>query len=802
MNNNNNKNENVQFLDADAGWDTYVPSNLDDTFNSGFNGDARLEDFFSRPVKIASYTWVINELLDRVFNPWALFFGDSRVINRINNYNLLQAELQVRFVINGTIFHYGMLMPSYIPLSDVDNLTVVRAGVNQDAIAASQRPHIFLSPTNSLGGTMSLPFFWHKNWLSIPDADWTGMGEIEIKSLNALRHANGGTTPVTITIFARAVNVKVSVPTTASSIALVPQSKDEYGKPIVSKMATSVAGAMGYLDRVPIIAPYAKATGMVATVVASIASAFGYSRPTVITDPQHMRVLTFGNIASTDTADTSFKLALDSKQELTIDSRTVGLDGEDQMTIGYIVTKQSYLNSFIWSVSHPANTLLYSIAVTPCLYNTYATNEIHMTPVCYAALPFKYWHGSMKYRFQIVASALHRGRLKIVYDPRSVAVDEHPDYNIVYTRVIDITETSDFEIDVGWANTHAFLRVGGVDLVSLPFLNLDAVDYDDTVMNGTLSIYVVNDLVVPGATSNNDAEVNVFVSACDDMQFASPTSEHFSSLSVYQNQSGMETIADLCPTTAFGVEEIMSNTTSSHVNDVYFGERIVSFRSCLKRYNKYLAIPLEGEGYTRDQFVSFTTSNFPLNYGHDPSGVSSYGSSPVKTFNPVYNTLLTYLSPAYVAHRGSIRSKYRVQSTEAHAISDIVVSRSPEEYVIWDISLQDDIGVHNSPIENQFLLLQRDLNGWDGAFKTSNSMYVANEVEFPDYNNVRFTYSRNLLKYADTRSKYRQSHTVQFRVKKESDMEILERYISVGEDFSMFFFLAVPIMYFNSYPSM
>jgi len=648
---------------------------------------------------------------------------------------------------------------------------------------------------------MSLPFFWNKNWLSIPDAEWSAMGEIEIKSLNALRHANGGTTPVTITIFARAINVKVSVPTTESSGALVPQSKDEYGKPIISKMATSVANAMGYLDRVPVIAPYAKATGMVANVLASIASAFGYSRPNIITDPQHMRVLTFGNIASTDMADTSFKLAMDSKQELTVDSRTTGLDGQDQMTISYIVTKQSYINSFVWTVADPTNTLLYSIAVTPCIYNIYATDEIHMTPVCFASLPFQYWHGTMKYRFQIVASALHRGRIKIVYDPRGIAENVHPDYNVAYTRVIDITETSDFEIDVGWANTHAFLLVGGVTTANLPFTNGDTVNYNPLTMNGTLSIYVVNDLVVPGATTNNDAEINVFVSACDDMQFAAPTTQHYTNMSVYENQSGMETIADLCPTTAFGVEEVMNNSTSSHVNDVYFGERIVSFRSCLKRYNKYLAVPIEGEGYDKDQFVSFTTSNFPLNYGYDPSGVATYGSGTVKTYNPVYNTLLTYLTPAYVAHRGAMRSKYRVVSTEAHAITDIVVSRTFNEHVPWILDVTDDVGIHNSPSENQLLLLSRSTNGWEGMFKTANSIYVANEVEFPDYNNLRFAYSRNLVKYSDNKSKYRQCHTVQFHIKKESNLEILERYISVGEDFSMFFFLAVPIMYFNSFPS-
>jgi hypothetical protein len=114
-------------------------------------------------------------------------------------------------------------------------------------------------------------------------------------------------------------------------------SGDEYGKGIISAPASAIAKAAGMLEAIPMIAPYARATEMVATKVGQIAALFGYSRPAVISDIVLQKPSPTGNLANVDAADAVNRLTLDSKQELTIDSRTVGLDGSDQMTIDSIV---------------------------------------------------------------------------------------------------------------------------------------------------------------------------------------------------------------------------------------------------------------------------------------------------------------------------------------------------------------------------------------------------------------------------------------------------------------------------------
>jgi hypothetical protein len=56
----------------------------------------------------------------------------------------------------------------------------------------------------------------------------------------------------------------------------------------------------------------------------------------------------YPNIANSNVHDTAMKLTLDVKQENTVDTRVLGLAGEDEMTISSIAKRQSYLTQFGW----------------------------------------------------------------------------------------------------------------------------------------------------------------------------------------------------------------------------------------------------------------------------------------------------------------------------------------------------------------------------------------------------------------------------------------------------------------------
>lgn len=122
-----NQHQNVHFSDQTPQWDYTVDSSPDSTFNIADTNDADLQNFFSRPIKIQSVTWATNaaQPFFYKFNPWVDYFENTRVINRITNFNLLRCKLKVRIVLNGNGFHYGRAIASYIPLHSVDYSTKI-----------------------------------------------------------------------------------------------------------------------------------------------------------------------------------------------------------------------------------------------------------------------------------------------------------------------------------------------------------------------------------------------------------------------------------------------------------------------------------------------------------------------------------------------------------------------------------------------------------------------------------------------------------------------------------------------------
>jgi hypothetical protein len=499
--------------------------------------DASFANFFERPIKIANFEWTTSvSPFHEVFNPWSLYFNNPRILNRISNFNLLRCKLNVKVLINGNGFHYGRLMALYNPLHTHDDFTRLVSFFRQDLIQASQKPHIYLDPTTSQGGSLTLPFFWYKNMLNIPNEDWNDMGQMTITEMNPLKHANGADDRVTISVFAWAEDVVLSTPTSTNPGGLSPQCSeepldtqaDEYAKDgAISAPASLVARIAGKLTSIAPIAPYAKATEMAANAVAGVARLFGYSRPAVLADIVPYRPSFVGNMANTNTADSTTKLSIDAKQELTVDPRVTGLGGADEMVIKSIACRESYLTQFAWSPEDQTETSLWWSTVSPTLFDTRTftdgeganETELHLPACCFATLPFMHWRGSMKFRFQVVASNFHKGRLKVVWDPYGFESNE---YVTNYTHIIDIAEDKDFTVQIGWGSDYGFLTHTEPGVDDKGFGTGASSITPGMFGNGVLRVYVVNELTVPNSTVDNTVSINVFVSAGDDFEVANP----------------------------------------------------------------------------------------------------------------------------------------------------------------------------------------------------------------------------------------------------------------------------------------
>lgn len=421
--------QNVSFSNQVDPYMYDVDSTMDPTRMLQDTDDTNIENFFSRPVKIYETGWGTGALVTDDFDPWSLYFENPRVSNKLANFNLLRADLHLKVVINGNGFMYGRALFAYQPFQAFDSLSTHTGLVTGDIVQTSQLPHIFLDPTTSTGGDMRLPMFHYNNYIEIPTSQWNQLGRVYIRTLNALQHANGASDQVTISVFAWSDNVKLSIPTSVDPDSLTPQSgfESQMGEVdvanrtgVVSGPATSVAKWASFLTKVPYIGPFATATKIAATATAGIARIFGYSRPCITKTGEPFKPNPVGSMALTNVPDTSMKMTVDDKQEMTIDPRIAGLGGGDPLNIREIAKRESYLTKFSWDIGTAAETLLWNARVDPVTWDTDTTGidtSYHFPACAFAALPFRFWTGSMRFRFQIVCSTFHEGRLKIVYDP-------------------------------------------------------------------------------------------------------------------------------------------------------------------------------------------------------------------------------------------------------------------------------------------------------------------------------------------------------------------------------------------------
>jgi hypothetical protein len=595
--------ENVQFSDQHDPYSYEVESAMDSTRSMQDTDDASLANFFCRPVKISEQEWSTSANLGYDIDPWSLFFDNPRVANRLTNFSLLKATLKVKVVINGNGFQYGRMLVSYLPFAAYDTLSSNASLVRADLVQASQQPHIFLNPTASTGGEMKLPMFNYQNYFEVIESQWSEMGRLYFRTLNPLKHANGATDVVTITTFAWAEDVSMSVLTSVDQDTLLPQS-GEIDKAnqtgVVSGPATSVAKFAAYLKGVPYIGPFALATEIGANAVAGMAKIFGYSRPPVTKAPDPYKPTIASSLALTNVPDVLCKLTVDDKQELTIDPRISGIGPADSLNIREIAKRESYLTTFNWNIGTAPDAMLWNARLDPCTWAETAgpPKSFHFPACAMAALPFQYWKGSMKFRFQIVCSSFHKGRLKFVYDPNFIANSTYlgfSEYNTNYLKIVDIADEQDFTIEIGNGQERNFLEHNLPGQAGVTEMYSTSRYTSKGEGNGVIGVIVVNELTTPSSIVTNDIEINVFVSMGDDFEVAAPDDyfQHF----VLKPQSG-EMVTEAQSTMELDAPQQTMSTIiglppaeDSNLNKVFMGEAVVTFRTMLKRYTLWNVIP-------------------------------------------------------------------------------------------------------------------------------------------------------------------------------------------------------------------
>jgi hypothetical protein len=877
----NEKEVNLEFSDPVKQYSLIVGRKLEDKtyMVSEVGKEDDLSTFMGRPIRIFTKTWEVNESPDyvNVINPWDLFLSDTKVVNKIETFKLLQGTLNLKILVNGSPFHYGRMFIGCRPTAYDNNTqnngpvtslntlnyynenTPGTKSVNALATLYSQRPHVYVDPSTNQPQHIEWPFFVTGNYIDLTDQKTINrMGRLEIWELTKLKHANGATDPVEISIFAWMTNVSFAgltaqAPATAQS-GLEKRPKKSKGKKkapkfdgsessgageykkdgLISGPASTIKAVADYFTEIPYIGPFAKATSIASGAVSSIAKLFGFSRPPILSDTVFVRPQNIGNMANTHGADPIQKLSLDPKQELTIDPGTVGLTPDDQMSFGYLLKRESFIDNFAWNTLTTQNTgLLYSIIVHPKVYPRGSASPIVRYPsaVGFVAEPFAYWSGSLRYRFQIVASQFHRGRLLFVYEPSPGTAGTVADTNDRFAHIVDISEERDVTFEINWTQESAYRSLGLGDdseyhTVEGPTGAMVAADFAESA-NGRLNVFVVNQLAAPTDAAN--VEVNVFISGGDSLEYKLPNTVANRTFarddvdvgppalaqSLFVAQSKQESSGATITQQENAPEHdtmyvLNGNPTSmmSEQSDVYFGEAIVSVRSLLKRYcfHRALATPENETGAIYNNL--WKMKNFPNGPG------PSYGSSLASPLTEIgvggtnYNicamTYLRWFNSAYIGYRGGIRWKVTFFNEDMDIMSVRVVRHDPSTFESVSGTLVFGGATSVSTVSQNFLEETTYSRSQTGLMATAANVNPTLEFEIPFYHNYRFaecncpadpTYLPGANSPGDAAPFLSDStHGLSYTSKHENanNFSWIETHCAIGEDFSFFFFIGAP----------
>jgi len=584
--------ETVQFLDEQKG--------LEVGYNLGYDGISAYDEteqigltkFLSRPVRIASFTWNESDAVgtSHTYSPWNLFFNDTRIKYKLNNFAFIQCKLKVKVLINASPFYFGALYMGYQPLPTLTPTTIVNDSGTRYFIPYSQRPHLWIYPQNSEAGTMTLPFFYQKNWINIQKAsDLTEIGLLTFLNYTVLASANGVTgTGVSVQVFAWAEDVKLSGP----SIGLAMQSDEYDDDGPVSKTATAVASVSKYLENIPIIGRFVTATTLGATAIGSIARLFGFTDVPVISNILPYKPSPFPNFATSDIGYPVEKLTFDPKNELTVDPSVLGIPAKDEMVIANLVTHESYLCTASWVTSNAVDDILFSSVVCPALYdNDGATDsKLYMIPMYWISQLFNDWRGDIIFRFRIIATPFHKGRLRISYDPSGYTgeniISDSVSSSVVFTQIIDIGKDSDVEVRIPYQQATAFQQIpSDTDSAHIRWSTSASptFQYNNAFDNGSIVLRVQTALTAPVATST--VPILIFVRGADNLEFANPRQPK-QQVSTFQVQSD-EIVGDPQP--------IVAGTSVSTPHDerylINFGESIKSLRQIMRRKVFFFCYP-------------------------------------------------------------------------------------------------------------------------------------------------------------------------------------------------------------------
>jgi hypothetical protein len=488
-------------------------------------------------------------------------------------------------------FHAGTLVLNYQYGSRVlDTDTWQRSSL---PYACTQLPHVRLNLAEETMVQLSVPWIADVDYMPLSSVTERTVGIIAINQVIPTPTLTSSGVP-TYKMYVHLEDLELIGATTINEQFVTPQSGLRSSQPsgissliaeakadrLLSRGLNATARVVGRVGAaVPSLNAVGGALSWALRAASGVASVFGYSKPRDSTNPSRVQRTDYIGETNVDMPAPHFALAATAENSTRVDSTFPGTD-EDEMALPFILSKYSQICLVSLSTSDVTGTRIWASLtnltnfwmrvgstkpfcnIAPPLASSATTNCIYPSNLMYWSQLFRYWRGTLKFRFSFGKCKFHAGRVIVGFVPRpNNAVlnarnnDAIPALEVAsslpqpfsYSAIFDLKDDSVFEFEVPYINNTLWTTTNGY--------------------TGGLTLTVLDPLIANGECSTV-VPILVEVAAGEDFEFAAP---------------GCPSVAPVSGNTGLTVQlqSGMNVSTARRVEEYTTGESIKSAKQLL-----------------------------------------------------------------------------------------------------------------------------------------------------------------------------------------------------------------------------
>jgi hypothetical protein len=486
-----------------------------------------LTEYFRRPVTIAAGTLPTGTYS----NVFAQTATASNIVSsfpngaaRLQGVFGYRATLVYTLQVAATPFHQGVIALSFQYGAGTSFTTTFRRYLN--SMAVTNLPHVRLDLASDTMVQLRVPYLGSLEYLPTEqiianNADFVGIAAVNM--IQPVQAVTGMTAPTYQILFhLEDLELFGAKPNAVGTLSLqsgkdpVSREFEQEGYPFSSGTMALSRAFKWFSYGVPMLSSVGGTTSWFLAKAAGAIRAFGFARPTIVDPPQRMVV--FDNVleCNADIPSACNVVGPMASNRLRIDDKMGGTDA-DEMSLKYVSSQWSQICIGSIATTLATGAVFYAAPVSPsCFWARAPTatpyynirppsasgataNAFLPSSLMFVSSMFKYWKGSIRFRFTFAKTKMHAARVLVSFSPY---VDAQS-FTDVTTLPVPIKAAS-----YGTPGPDVFgysaifdLKDGNIFEFEIPYMSPSPWSaFQDAI--GCVTMSLVNPLIAPSVVSN------------------------------------------------------------------------------------------------------------------------------------------------------------------------------------------------------------------------------------------------------------------------------------------------------------